>query len=260
VRFPDGSTEDVRLLGVDTPEVHTGTSPDEFEGIPASEAGRDWLRTWGHEASEFARAELDGETVTIRTDPTADRRGSYGRLLVYVRHEGADFNRALLERGYARLYDTTFDRAGSYAAAERAARSADAGLWAYEGTSATTATPTPVPDGGSSPDDLAVADVHADAPGDDHENENGEYVVFENTGDGALDLSGWTVRDAADHTYTFGDVTLAPGERVTLYTGSGADTGSEVYWGSDAAIWNNAGDTVVVEMRDGEVAVKHTYP
>lgn len=259
VRFPDGSEADVRLLGVDTPEVHTSTSPGEFEGIPASEAGRDWLRDWGHKASEFARTELAGETVTIRTDPTAGRRGSYGRLLVYVSQDGTDFNHELVAQGYARLYDTTFDRRDAYATAERTAQSNDVGLWNYETPPTPTPTATPVPDGGSSPSDLAVATVHADAAGNDHENENGEYVVFENTGDGTLDLSGWTVSDEADHTYVFGDVALEPGDTVTLYTGSGTDTENEVYWGSGAAIWNNGGDTITVTTADGETALERSY-
>ncbi len=261
VRFPDGSEADVRLLGVDTPEVHTSTSPGEFEGIPTSEAGRDWLRDWGHKASEFARTELAGETVTIRTDPTADRRGSYGRLLVYVGQDDTDFNHELITQGYARLYDTTFERREAYATAERTARSNDVGLWNYETAPTPTPTPTatPVPDGGSSPSGLVVATVHADAAGNDHENENDEYVVFENTGDGTLDLSGWTVSDEADHTYVFGDVTLEPGETVTLYTGSGTDTENEVYWGSDAAIWNNGGDTIIVRTDEGETALERSY-
>lgn len=29
-----------------------------------------------------------------------------------------------------------------------------------------------------------------------------EYIVFKNAGDSALDMSGWTVSDEADHTYT----------------------------------------------------------
>ena len=38
VRFPNGEPKDVRLLGVDTPEVWISVEPEEFEGIPDSEA------------------------------------------------------------------------------------------------------------------------------------------------------------------------------------------------------------------------------
>nr|WP_305794599.1 lamin tail domain-containing protein [Halomarina rubra] len=107
--------------------------------------------------------------------------------------------------------------------------------------------------------DLRLVEVHADAAGPDGENLNDEYVVFENAGDDPLDLSGWTVRDEAGHEYTFGEVTLAPGERVTLHTGSGSDTATDRYWGSDGPLWNNDGDTVVVETANGVEVLAERY-
>ena len=144
VRFPDGHTENVRLLGVDTPEVHVENDPAEFEGIPTTPDGHDWLRDWGHKASEFARTELAGEQVTIRTDAQADRRGSYGRLLVYVNQGGGkSFNLKLINQGYARMYDSEFSRRSTFSSAEATAQRNDVGLWGYESTKTTTATPTP---------------------------------------------------------------------------------------------------------------------
>jgi micrococcal nuclease len=130
VRFEDGTTERVRLLGVDTPEVHTEVAPGEYEGIPDTEAARSCLERWGDRASEFATERLAGRTVTVATDPVADRRGGYDRLLAYVETDGESFNYALLERGYARLYDTEFTERDRFAAAEREARSNGTGLWA----------------------------------------------------------------------------------------------------------------------------------
>ncbi|WP_435077514.1 thermonuclease family protein [Halococcus sp. AFM35] len=131
VRFENGTTEEVRLLGVDTPEVHVENDPAEFEGIPDTEAGAAWLAGWGENASEFARTELAGETVTISLDPAADRRGSYGRLLVYIEHDGELFNRRLLARGYARYYDAPLTRADAFQRIEQRARERDVGLWDY---------------------------------------------------------------------------------------------------------------------------------
>ena len=144
VRFPDGHTENVRLLGVDTPEVHVENDPAEFEGIPTTQNGHDWLRDWGHKASEFARAELSGEEVTIRTDAQADRRGSYGRLLVYVNQGGGrSFNLKLINQGYARMYDSEFSKRSVFSSSEATAQRNDVGLWGYEPTKTATATPTP---------------------------------------------------------------------------------------------------------------------
>jgi micrococcal nuclease len=135
VRFADGTEERVRLLGVDTPEVHAEVSAGEFEGVPDTDAGRSCLRSWGERASDFAERELAGASVTVRTDSEADRRGGYGRLLAYVTVDGENesFNYALLTQGYARLYDSQFTRLNAYEAAERGAQQNGTGLWACAG-------------------------------------------------------------------------------------------------------------------------------
>jgi micrococcal nuclease len=253
IRYPDGRTDTIRLLGVDTPETNGGVSPAEFEGVPDTAAGRAWLSEWADRATAFARSELAGATVQIATDPVADRRGGFDRLLVYLYVDGRNFNQQLLDRGFARLYDTRFSEREAFLAAERHAQAAHAGLWGY-----TTAT-------ASSEDDrtvggLAVATVQADAAGNDHENPNGEYLVFENAGTTSLDVGGWTVSDDAGNTYRFPRGTaLPPGETITLYTGSGTDTAAELYWGSERAIWNNGGDTITVREETGDVVLEYTY-
>jgi micrococcal nuclease len=129
VRLSGGTTERVRLIGVDTPEIHVETQPEEFEGIPDTETGRSCLRRHGELASEFATDRLAGRQITLRFDPSAGRRGGYGRLLAYVRVDGESFNAALLTRGHARLYDGTFRARERYATLEREARDASRGLW-----------------------------------------------------------------------------------------------------------------------------------
>ncbi len=120
-------------------------------------------------------------------------------------------------------------------------------------------------DGGTTPTasvkrSLAVAQINADAAGDDRENLNDEYVVFSNTGSDLIDLSGWTISDAAGATYTIPDgVTLAPDQMITLHTGSGTDTNTDLYWGSRAPIWNNAGDTVIITNAQGQEVLERSY-
>ena len=48
---------------------------------------------------------------------------------------------------------------------------------------------------------------------------------------------------------------LGAGGRVTLYTGDGTDTDTELYWGGDAAVRNNDGDTVYVRTDEGRRVV-----
>jgi len=107
---------------------------------------------------------------------------------------------------------------------------------------------------------LSIAEIHEDASGDEYDNLNDEYVVFENTGEQSVDLSGWTLSDDADHVYTFPDgVTLEPGATVTVHTGSGTDSATDLYWGSDAPVWNNGGDTVTLRDANGDVVIEETY-
>lgn len=88
---------------------------------------------------------LAGEMVTIATDPSADRRGSYGRLLVYVDHNGENVNLQLIEQGYARLYDTDFSERNAFASAERTAQNNEVGLWGYEKPAPSTPEATEAP-------------------------------------------------------------------------------------------------------------------
>jgi micrococcal nuclease len=169
IRYLNGTADTVRLLGVDTPEVSGDVSPKEFEGIPDTEAGREHLREWAERADAFAREELSGTRIQVVTDPGADRRGRYGRLLAYVargdgnRTGGGDnasessrngsFNAALLREGYARVYDSSFSERERYDAIEARAQERSAGLWGFDGEG-TTGAPT---------SGLAIARVQADA-------------------------------------------------------------------------------------------------
>lgn len=108
---------------------------------------------------------------------------------------------------------------------------------------------------------LSIAEIHAEAEGDDRDNLNDEYIVFENTGSDPIDLSGWTVSDDAGSTYSFpDDVSLTGGETVTLHTGSGTDSATDLYWESGHPVWNNAGDTVIVRDETDDVVIEEEYP
>jgi micrococcal nuclease len=256
IRFQNGSTDTVRLLGVDTPETNAENSPDEFEGVPDTAAGRECLGAAGREATRFATDQLLGETVSLRLDAESDTRGYYDRLLAYVVVDGANFNHRLVARGYARVYDSTFTESDRFYDAESAAQENGTRVWACRTPGAVTATATVT----ASESGLTVATVNADAAGRDGENLNDEYVVFENRGDDRLDLSGWTVTDEADHRYTVpAGVALAPGDRLTLHTGSGTDTAADLYWGRGSPVWNNDGDTVTVRDASGAVVVQRSY-
>ncbi|MQA74139.1 MAG: thermonuclease [Solirubrobacterales bacterium] len=110
----DGAEEDVRYIGVDTPEsVKPGTP----------------VECYGMAASHFNERLVGGRTVRLVFD--AERRDSYGRLLAYVYLGDRFVNAELVRRGYATTltiapndsHATLFDRLAQEAG--RAGR----GLW-----------------------------------------------------------------------------------------------------------------------------------
>ena len=110
-----GAIEDVRLLGIDTPESVKPDSP---------------IECFGREASAAAEAFLSGADVTLVRD--VEERDRYGRLLryVYVGEEMA--NARLVVNGYATAYTypPNVRHADLFVRLEREAREADRGLWA----------------------------------------------------------------------------------------------------------------------------------
>jgi competence protein ComEC len=115
---------------------------------------------------------------------------------------------------------------------------------------------TATPSSGS----LAISEIHADAAGDERDNLNDEYLVFENMGAQAIDIGGWTVSDESGHEYTVPDgVTVESGDQVTLHTGGGSNTATDLYWGSESPIWNNGGDTVTVRDSSSAIVIEEEY-
>ncbi len=245
VRYSDGTTETVRLLGVDTPETHSANTPDEFEGLPTNSAGENCLADEGEDATAFMTRELEGKQVTLKFDSESDKRGYYGRLLAYVYHGGEDYNYKLIDSGRARVYDSTFSKSDSYYSAESSAQSERRDLWRCRDA------------GGAG--DVDIETIHADASGNDNDNLNDEYVILENTGSSTISLSGWTISDAVGQSYTFSGTSLAPGETVMLHTGSGSDSSSDVYWNRGSAVWNNDGDTVLLDTDSGSRVTSRAY-
>ncbi|WP_238709570.1 thermonuclease family protein [Natronorubrum halophilum] len=240
IEHQNGSTDTVRLLGVDTPETYGSVSPGEFEGVPDTQAGRECLQAAGENASAYATDQLAGQTVTLQFDSQADRRGDYGRLLAYVQVDDSNFNYDLVERGHARVYDSTFSQSDSFYSAESAAQSVERNAWSCR---------TPNNDDGSSGGDasaLTIDWVNAEAS-----SLNDERVKITNTGSSSIDLDGFTLSDEAGHSHTFAEFTLGAGDSVYVHTGSGTNDADDRYMGYGTEIWNDDGDTATVQTAAG---------
>lgn len=81
-----------------------------------------------------------------------------------------------------------------------------------------------------------------------------EIVTIVNIGPDPVDLTGWTLTDErTGNTYTLPGVTLASGKYVTVRTGRGTNSATEVYWngGPDHAATVNSGDVVTLRNATG---------
>ena len=102
--------------------------------------------------------------------------------------------------------------------------------------------------------------VFADAPGNDHQNPNGEYAVVSNIGTTAIGISGWTLCDAASHCFIFPEGAEIPGSgRVVLFTGHGTTDGTNFFMNSGRAVWNNTGDTATLYDPMGRIVRRYVY-
>jgi micrococcal nuclease len=110
----DGHDEDVRYIGIDTPETVKPDTP---------------VQCFGPEASARNHELVEGRTVRLVFD--AERRDVYGRLLAYV-YVGGDFiNGDLVAGGFARTLEIepNTSKAPQLARLEGAAGAAGRGLW-----------------------------------------------------------------------------------------------------------------------------------
>ncbi len=215
-----GSGEKVRLIGINTPE----------SGHP-----------YYNEATEKLEDLIGDSMVTLRKDK--EDKDQYGRLLRYVYVNDTFVNLELVRSGMATSYEfePNTKYTSDFDAAETQARNAKIGIW------------TP------STHSVTISQMTYDAPGNDNDNLNGEFITFSNEGNTTVDMTGWLVLDESNNDYFFPSLTLANASSVTLYIGSGTDTESELYWGSSKSIWNNDGDELFLRDSQGLLVVYYRY-
>jgi hypothetical protein len=108
----------------------------------------------------------------------------------------------------------------------------------------------------AAPATVYIYKVYFDSPGSDtgsNSSLHAEYVVIKNGDDVSHSVSGWTVRDAAGHRYTFPDgFRLGAGKQAIIHTGDGTkyttSASTHLYWGREWYVWNNTGDKVYARI------------
>lgn len=109
-----GGEEDVRYIGIDTPETVKPDTP---------------VQCFGPQASERNHELVEGRTVRLEFD--RERRDQYGRLLAYVFVGDQFVNGELIRGGYARTLEIepNTSRAEQLSKLQQEASDADRGLW-----------------------------------------------------------------------------------------------------------------------------------
>jgi len=136
-RVVDGDTlklsggERVRLIGVDTPEVHYS----EKLLRDAKRQGKDikTIQGLGRKASAFTKDLCGGKKVRLEFD--VEKRDKYGRLLAYVYLEDGTFvNARIMEEGYGQVMTIppNVKYADRFIELQRQARDGRKGLWGLE--------------------------------------------------------------------------------------------------------------------------------
>lgn len=220
----DGMEAEVRLLGINSPERRECFAQQAKDRTISLAAGQ-------------IRLEQEGE----------DR---FGRLLGYAfSGDGSLINRQLIDEGLALALSIDHPRRSEFKAAEEAARENDRGRWQTEAC------------GPAHPARIAIIDLEPNAPGDDAQNPNGEWVELSNQGAQSVRMSGWILQDeSSSNRFAFPpDFMLPPGAQVRIFSGCGDATSDALYWCEGGAVWSNGGDTAYLLDPSGNVAARYAF-
>ena len=217
----DGSK--IRLRGVNTPELR----PMEDYGIEARDA--------------VARL-LINQTVQLSYGKV--KQDSYGRYIASVQVKDVDIGTYLVENGLGHVFIIPPEKLNvpSLMAAQEKARKAQLGIWRtsrYQG-------------------DVHMTSFHANAPGNDNQNVNGEYIRLCNIRSKPVELKDYSIRNISGSFYKFPKMLLPPGHTVKIHSGKGRIKQNpkkqlEIYLQSNRPIWNNRHDRASIYNGEGQL-------
>jgi micrococcal nuclease len=209
----------VRILNINTPEKRERLGP---------------------EAGQAARKLLLGKGVWV----VGKSKDPYGRLLGDLLVDGRSFAQQMVNRGLAHVFlipPVQRKQADRLLAAQRRARKRRLGIWAtdrYQGA-------------------FHITSFHANAPGDDNKNLNGEYLRIACIAHRPTSLRGYRLTNSKGEGYEFPAVTIPPGQTFIVHSGRGDNQTDPrrqlaLYWGRDTPAWGNRGDTATLLDPRGE--------
>lgn len=226
-RVIDGDTfelmnrETVRLIGINAPE----------EGMYYSEEAKNRLEEL-----------VKGKNVILEKD--ISEKDNFGRLLRYVFVDDVFVNLKLVEEGYAHVLIISPNIKYSYQLKEAEAKAREKGLGVWKKPYFNC---------------ITITEFHFDANGDDNSNLNDEFVTFKNTCNFSFNLTNWTIKDKSNNTYVFPEFTFNANSKFTLYSGSGTNSQTNLYWNSKKAIWDNKGDILFLRDNENDLIFRYSY-
>lgn len=103
---------------------------------------------------------------------------------------------------------------------------------------------------------VPILHIEANPPGADIA---GEYLLIGNHSGRAVEMTNWKVVDRVGHRYVFPRFVLPRDAQVRLWTKFGVDTGGDLFWGYERAVWNNTGDTAFLYDAQDYLISTYTY-
>ena len=125
----------------------------------------------------------------------------------------------------------------------------------------TTVTPTTVTPTTETPDpttgNISILSVFYD--GTAGSTEPDEFVEIMNVDSHAINVQSWTLRDIANHVYTFPSFNMQPNQVCRVYTNQSHPESCGFNYGSGVAIWNNGGDCAYLRNAQGQEVSNKCY-
>jgi competence protein ComEC len=119
-----------------------------------------------------------------------------------------------------------------------------------------TLTPTPTTQPPATTGNVAITNIFYDGTGS---SEPDEYVEIKNEDNKSIQLQNWTLRDNANHIFTFPSFVMTPGKVCRVYTNEYHSEWCGFDYHSGSPIWNNDGDTAYLKDAMGNLISQYTY-
>lgn len=238
-------TQIIRVIDGDTIETIDGDKI-RLIGINTPEKGQKYYK----EAKEKIQDLVLNKTVSLESD--IEDRDRYGRLLRYVYVDGIFVNELMVKSGLAYYYE--YGKTKKYKKelinVEEQAKKNELYLWkGFNNINNLEDSKC-----------LSISLFHYDAKGNDDENLNDEYVVFENKCNKDIDMTEWTINDVGNNLYKFDKFIVKASSEFILYTGQGKDNETVIYWNvKRKSIWNNNGDILYLRNSNDDLVIIKSY-